>query len=272
MSQAAAKTLAEMTWKEAEDAFAADLCVALLPVGATEQHGYHLPLYTDTIMVEEICRRLANRIDGLVVAPAIPFGTSHNHISYKGTLNLSLDVLKSVVVEIGQELVRNGADIVLIVNGHGGNTQAVAAAAYDLRQRCPQAVIAQVMWATMITEAWGVLEKNISWHADESETSLMLELAPHHVDMGRAVDDPPATLPFFEFTEEALAATKIDLGLPRTEAITPSGTIGYAKLGTREKGQAIVNEALDNLAAAIENLRKHHAVLAPALSSATRNG
>ncbi len=266
MSQDAVKTLAEMTWEEAEQVFDSELTVALLPVGATEQHGHHLPLYTDTIMVEEVCRRLAARADDLIVAPAIPFGTSHNHINFRGTINLSLDTLKAVIVEVGAELVRNGADIVLIVNGHGGNTQAVAAAAYDLRQKCPQAVVAQVMWATMISEAWSVLDESISWHADESETSLMLELAPQFVQMERAVDDPPKSLPFFEFTEEALASTKVDLGLPRTDAVTPSGTIGYATLGTREKGQAIVSEALETMAKVIRDLRASYATLAPALS------
>src|SRR5690554_2244874 len=149
-----------MTWKEAATAFGSRICVALLPVGATEQHGHHLPLATDRIMVEEVSRRVAAQSEGIIVTPAIPFGTSHNHATFKGTLNLSLDVLKGVIVEVGEELIRIKADIVIIVNGHGVNTQAVAAAAYELRQRTADAVVAQLMWPSMIKESWSVLEKD----------------------------------------------------------------------------------------------------------------
>jgi creatinine amidohydrolase len=260
-----------MTWKEAQDLLATTPSVSLLPVGATEQHGHHLPLGTDTIMVEEVCRRVAAKSEATIVAPAIPYGTSHNHASFAGTLSLSLDGLKRILVEVGSELVRHGSDIVIIVNGHGGNVQAVAAAAYELRQLQPAAVIAQVMWPSVVHEAWKVLEGDIAWHADESETSLMLHLDPELVQMDKAVDDPPHPLPFFTFTEESLAATKLDLGLPRTDALSSTGTIGYATMATPSKGEAIVAEAVDKLSLTVRDLRLAWPELSQALSRLARN-
>ena len=243
-----------MTWQDLRDVASVDNSIAILPVGATEQHGPHLPLGTDTIMVEWICRQATDGLEGVAVAPAIPFGESDNHRAFPGTISLSLQTLKSVICDIGCSLFRAGFDGVFIVNGHGGNTQTVAAAALELRERT-RCVVAQVMWTAMVDDAWHVMESPIVWHADEAETSQMLAIAPELVHMDRAVSEVPSPVPFITFTEEALLNVKIDIGLPATHALTQSGTIGEAELARKEKGEAVLSQAVPNLRRTIVELQ-----------------
>ncbi|HEX7002385.1 MAG TPA: creatininase family protein [Trueperaceae bacterium] len=268
-SETTTRSMARQTWQEVGAVLRRRPNLVLLPVGALEQHGHHLPLGTDSIMVESLCLRAAEAFDRVLVAPGIPYGTSANHEAFPGTVSVRLRTLVDLIVDIGTDLFRQGASIVLIVNGHGGNTQAVAAAAHELRQTTGQ-VVAQLMWTGMIHESWAVLDGDISWHADESETSLMLALAPQLVHVDRAVDERPKDLPFFRFTEEALLATKVDLGLPKTDALSSSGTIGSATLATRFKGEAMVEEATANLRRTIAGLLEHHEVLRTSLGRSAR--
>lgn len=261
--------MAELTWPEVGAVLQRRPNLVLLPVGAIEQHGHHLPLATDSIMVEHLCKRVADGLDNVLVAPGIPYGTSANHDAFPGTISVRLRTLVDLIVDVGMDLFRQGVDILLIVNGHGGNTQAVATAAHELREASGN-VVAQLMWTGMIREAWKVLDGDISWHADESESSLMLAIAPDLVHPERAVDERPKDLPFFHFTEEALLATKVDLGLPKTDAISSSGTIGYATLATQEKGAAILDEAATNLRHTIIQLLENHETLRENLSRAGR--
>jgi creatinine amidohydrolase len=247
--------LNEMTWQEVQALIGAHPSIIVLPVGATEQHGHHLPLGTDSIMVEQICLQAAARLEGVVVAPTIAYGTSPNHVDFPGTASISLDTLKALIMDVGQSLLAAGFDMMVIVNGHGGNTAATAAAAHDLRLASNK-VVGELMWTAMVKEAWQGLESKIVWHADEQETSLMLALAPELVQQDKAVDELPPSVPFFQFTEEALLNTKVNLGLPRTQALSRSGTIGEARLARAEKGRPILEEAVANLAATLAKLRE----------------
>lgn len=263
------RRLQYLTWQEAGEVRDRHPNLVMLPVGALEQHGYHLPLGTDTFMVDWVCEHVASGFDNVAIAPAIPFGTSENHDAFPGTVSISLDTLKGVVVDVGLDLFRQGFDIVLIVNGHGGNVQALAAAAHELRQRSGR-LVAHLMWPALVQDAWACLDGNVSWHADESETSLMLHMAPNLVHMDRATDEPPDSLPFFEFTEESLAAVKIDLGLPKSHQVSNSGTIGLARLATGEKGGLISDEAVRNLTAAVTSLLDNYVLLSEKLTGHVR--
>jgi creatinine amidohydrolase len=244
----------DMTWQEVRDLAARPDSVAVVPIGAIEQHGPHLPLGTDTITVKWLCEQAASGLEGVAVAPTIPFGESDNHRAFPGTISVSLKTLSALLVEVGESLFRSGFHAVVIINGHGGNTQTVAAAALDLRERTRQ-VVAQLMWTAVVPDAWGIMESPIVWHADESETSTMLAITPHLVHMDRAVDEIPQPMPFIEFTEEALLNTKIDIGLPPTHKLTTSGTIGEATLATAEKGHAVMDQAVLNLRQTIHDIQ-----------------
>ncbi|MBI4280487.1 MAG: creatininase family protein [Armatimonadetes bacterium] len=253
--------LGEMTWKEVAEAIEGGARVVVIPVGATEQHGPHLPLLTDTLMVESAARMAAERAGGVLVAPVIPYGTSDNHIDFPGTASLRLDTLRNLLVDVGRTLAGHGFDVIVLLNGHGGNTAAIAAAAHELRQ-VTNKVIAAVPWYAYIKESHRVMESKISWHADEFETSLMLCMHPERVQMDRAVNEMPRPFPLFEFTHEALLSARVDLGLPRTRAVVDSGTFGEARLATAEKGRACVEEAIAGLAGVLKELHGKGAEIA----------
>ena len=118
-------SLAEVTWPEV----AADRApVLVVPIGATEQHGPHLPLSTDTDIAVSLAARLAVRVPGVLVAPALPYGASGEHADFPGTLSLGAHATETVVVELCRS-----ADLlarrVLLLNAHGGNAAPLAAPA-----------------------------------------------------------------------------------------------------------------------------------------------
>lgn len=257
-----------MTWPEVGAVFKRRPNLVILPVGALEQHGHHLPLGTDSIMVDALCGLAAAGLEQVVVAPGLHYGTSANHDAFPGTVSVGLDTLVRLIVDIGLDLFRQGVDILLIVNGHGGNTQAVAAAAHELRQRSGK-VVAQLMWTATIHDSWNVLEGDISWHADESETSLMLAFAPELVREGKAVDERPRTCRSSSSPRRRSSPPRWTWGSPKTDALSASGTIGLAKLATRAKGETMVSEATKNLRSTITQLLEHHGTLLAHLTRTT---
>jgi creatinine amidohydrolase len=248
--------LGQMTWKEVATSIERGARMVIVPVGSTEQHGPHLPLLTDSLMVESVAHAAAEQAGGVLVAPLIPYGTSDNHLDFPGTASLRLDTLRALLVDVGRTLAGHGFDVVVFLNGHGGNSQALRAAAYDLRQATNK-IIAAIDWFAYIRDGYRQMESAYMWHADESETSLMLHMHPTHVRMELAVNEAPRAIPLFEFTHEALLTAKVDLGLPRTKAVVDSGTFGDAKLGTAAKGKACVDEALGGLVKVLRDLGKH---------------
>lgn len=115
--------LSTSTWTDAD---ALDTDLALLPVGSTEQHGPHAPLGTDTIAAQAVATAGAERYDGeIIVAPAIPVAIAEEHRHFTGTLWVSPDTFRQYVRETVASLAHHGFDRVVIVNGHGGNVDAL---------------------------------------------------------------------------------------------------------------------------------------------------
>jgi creatinine amidohydrolase len=239
--------LERMTWPEAKDAFQKQP-VCIVPVGAVEQHGHHLPMNTDSINVYELARRAAEQAGNTIVAPVVNVGVSWNHINFPGTLSLRVRTLMDVLTDVCVCLARHGAERIILLNGHGGNISAVQAAADELREEHGLSV-GVVYTPFLVEHGKRVYESTIEWHADEAETSSTLYLNPDSVRMDRAVNEhPKATASkFFTFEEDALAKSVVNYGLPKTETITDSGTVGDAKLATRAKGEVVVQEAIENL-------------------------
>lgn len=160
------RELAEAYWPDIEP----NRRTVVVPVGAFEQHGPHLPLDTDT----RIASAVAESLPGVVVAPPIAYGASGEHEAFPGTVSIGADALRSVVVEYGRSVCR-WAQRVLFVNGHGGNAYPLAEAVALLRYEGRDA--AWIPCAIPGADA----------HAGVTETSLMLHLSPRSVDMTRAV-------------------------------------------------------------------------------------
>src|SRR5438270_1928696 len=146
--------LAEMT-REQIRRIAPETTV-VLPTAAIEQHGPHLAIVTDTLAVTTICQRaaeLASKETPVVVAPPVHFGSSHHHFPHPGVLSLSNATFTRVVVEICESLARSGFRRIAVINGHGGNDEAVRVAAREVGLSHPDVTIAASSYWTIAHEA-----------------------------------------------------------------------------------------------------------------------
>jgi creatinine amidohydrolase len=197
------RELARMTTTEAAAALARAR-LAILPVGSCEQHGPHLTLDTDAAVAEALSRRLAARLgEDAVLCPPLPYGLSEHHLAFAGTLTLRPATLLAAVADLLESLQQGGISRVLIVNGHGGNIDALNLAARAAR-RDRGMLVASLMWAVLAADVVAEVAVGATYgHACETETSVAMALIPDRVrtdqlgDRGsrRSVDaltDPPA--------------------------------------------------------------------------------
>jgi creatinine amidohydrolase len=170
---------------------AAGKAMAILPIGATEQHGPHLPTGTDAFTVEAIAREAAFAASAeipTIVTPTLPFGSSHHHFIFGATLSLSTETYYRVLCDLIESLVTDGFTRIFLVNGHGGNHELAELAARDMALRKTVHVAAGSYW----TVAWRDLVavgahrgRNLPGHAGGFESSLMLSLRPDLVPAKR---------------------------------------------------------------------------------------
>jgi creatinine amidohydrolase len=161
--------------------------LAVLPLGATEQHGPHLPSGTDTLAVESIARdaaEIAARSIPVMLTPALPFGSSAHHLVYGATLSLSTETYYKVLCDLLESLVQDGFSKIFLLNGHGGNHELAQLAARDVALRQPVRIAAGSYW----TIAWEALtaagahgNRRLPGHAGDFETSVILSLRPELV-------------------------------------------------------------------------------------------
>jgi creatinine amidohydrolase len=176
----------------------------VLPVGATEQHGPHLPLGTDFLIVEHVTRAAARETQpelDVLVAPTFQTGSSHHHLPFGGTISLSTEHYYGALRDMTESLIQSGFRRVFIVNGHGGNHELIELVVRDLALLHPCNLAAASYWDL----AWGTLaegapelRERLPGHAGAFETSLIMALRPD------LVADP---LP--HRTKEELARTAI---------------------------------------------------------------
>ncbi|MDW5595616.1 creatininase family protein [Conexibacter stalactiti] len=209
---------------------------ALLPLGAVENHGEHLPLATDNLLADAVARQVAAQIADSVVLPALPYGQVWSTSAYAGTISLTLDTMVAALYEIGASLFAQGVPLLVFVNGHMGNLDAMKLAARRLHDEHGMKVLSLTYPGIgEITQA--VLEERrlhpSYFHACELETSYMLHLAPEHVRMELARANRP-TLP-----------ADIDVSPTPWHTFSPdSPVLGDPTLATAEKGRAIVDVAV----------------------------
>ncbi|ADB53517.1 creatininase family protein [Conexibacter woesei] len=169
--------------------------VVVLPIGATEQHGPHLVTAMDTLAAEAVAAAgaaRATRPERVVLAPTLPFGASHHHLPFGGTLSLTAATLAHVLADLLESAAASGARRLLLLNGHGGNSATCAQAAADAARLHGIVVAAADYWALApVDGAWG---EHFPGHAGAFETSLMGALRPDGV-REQALRPSPGTLP-----------------------------------------------------------------------------
>jgi creatinine amidohydrolase len=237
--------LAEMTSPEFA-AVKSSIRVALIPVGATEQHGPNSALSTDYAIAQRLCERLAEKLHpNAVVVPPIPFGISHHHMGFPGTITLSAETFIGLVFDIARSLKGNGIERLLFVNGHNGNTAILNVATTKIRYELGVEA-ATAFWFQQASDRVKAHARTKRFgHACEVETSVLLALAPELVrrdalEAGDMIDSPRRLAfnnePFF-----------LQLPIPFHEQ-TRNGVFGDARLATAEAGEDIVGAALERMA------------------------
>ncbi|MGH2459782.1 MAG: creatininase family protein [Chloroflexota bacterium] len=191
--------LAEMT-REQIRAIAPSTTV-LLPTAAIEQHGPHLPIVTDTLVCTTVCQRAAENAMAdtpVTVAPPVHFGSSHHHFPYPGVLSLTNSTFIEIVKETCDSLAKSGFRRIVIVNGHGGNDEAIRVAARDVALALPISIAAAsywtIAWSALVEEGKANEVGQLPGHAGAFETSLVLALRPDLVDrasLPSSLAEPP---------------------------------------------------------------------------------
>lgn len=178
--------LAHMTREELKEC--AGDAVLVLPTAATEQHGPHLPMGTDAMIGEAVARAALGQLDNnYVLAPVLPFGSSHHHLIY-GALSLSTATYLAGISDLLASALDSGFRRVYVLNSHGGNVECVRLAARDTALNCPSVIGSCSYWdvSRPAIEAAGLGHTGpVPGHAGQFETSLMLHLAPGLVKLNR---------------------------------------------------------------------------------------
>jgi creatinine amidohydrolase len=211
---------------------------AVLAVGSTESHGEHLPHGTDTLVASHLAEAVAERVEGLLVLPALPYGMSAHYSMFPVAVTLSTETLMRVLREVYASLLTHGIKKLLIVNGHDGNTPAIEASTREFRTEHPEMRIA-------VLEAWWVAAGELVpegtfevWdglgHGGEGETSMMLAVAPELVEMERAEGVVP-DLPVHVQVKW------------RFDELTPYAVTGDPTKATPEKGRLMRDALVDLL-------------------------
>lgn len=231
--------------------------VIVLPTGATEQHGPHLPCAVDTIIcagvVGHALARLAPEVPAFAMAP-ITYGKSEEHLHFPGTITLTGETLLATMIEIGESVYRAGFRKLLIVNGHGGQPQIMEIMAREMRLRHGDyIVVPHQTWRLphVASSFMSEREKKLAMHAGHAETAIMLALAPDTVHMERALTNYPPEFPSKLLSPDgrpACAWTARDFG--------PSGIIGDPLPATRAQGEAILDSLATSWAQAITELHE----------------
>ncbi|MEM3736753.1 MAG: creatininase family protein [Candidatus Bathyarchaeia archaeon] len=225
--------LEEMTWEEVEEALKVSKTV-IVPWGSTEEHGYHLPLATDSLIAYEIAKRAAERTKALV-APPINYGLCRRTAPFPGTVTISFDTVRDLMWDICKSLYNGGFRRIIIFPGHLGaaHLTALEMAAQILLQTFPELKIAIVDLPRMLRKLKGLIEDEKDLHAGEIETSMVLAINRSLVAADKLVAEHPVFPDHIVIKEPRRYMT--------------SGIIGDATKASEEKGKMLLEVAVQGL-------------------------
>lgn len=239
-----------------------DQVVAVLPVGATEQHGPHLPLDVDRALVDAVVAGALPLLPPelpVLVLPTQRIGKSNEHARFPGTLSLSAETLIRVWTEIGEAVAATGIRKLLLFNAHGGQVGTMDIVARDLRARHDLIVYFSNWYDLPLPDAvmapFDAGEMRFGVHGGDVETSMMLALQADRVDMAQARD--------FVSTSRARAQDFPILGNGRSaklawqmQDVHAMGAAGNAAAASAAKGRAVLDAAAQQLALLLAELSR----------------
>jgi len=244
-----------LTWTEIDTLENKENIVIVLPVGAIEQHGAHLPCSVDATVAAGVVGKALELLPDNIPAYAIPtisYGKSDEHLHFPGTITLTGEILLHTIQEIGESLYRSGFRKLLMVNAHGGQPQPLEMAARELRLRHGDyMVIVRSAWSLPHDSSFqSEQEKKLAMHAGHGETAIMMALEPEtvHMELAEAHYPEPFPCPTLTTGRPAAAWASIDFG--------PSGVIGDPTGATLEQGQKVLQELGEQWAQAITEIHQ----------------
>ena len=248
----------ELSWEEIQQRVR-ECNIAILPIGAMEEHGYHLPVGTDNYQIEEMCRRAAKKVAdsvGAVVMPCLRYGSTTSTRCFPGTVNVSPPTLIRFLMAQMEALYRGGFRRFIIANGHGGNSYPRQVGGAFIQEFEDAEIFFTGTFGLGLWERVSADPKNVMvGHAGEIETSLMLALRPDLVDMDRVTDGEM----FGEFLSKYAFVMDDDYGVGalqnrwQTMAI---GARGRPYRGTKEYGEELLSEWVNRFAEMLEHLQQ----------------
>ncbi len=243
---------AQMSWPEAEDALRI-IDTALLPVGAIEQHGPHLPLDVDASDAEYLATSVAKACSDPkpLVLPLISYGVSYHHEDFKGTISITNETLARIVYEIGIDIARQGIKKLIIINGHGDNAPTLSYAA-QMINRDAKIFVAVDTGETSDVDLDELTDVPNDVHAGDIETSTTLATRPELVDMNLAKKE------VMKFSSKYLNFSS-SRGLPwyaHTHKISNSGVMGDPTKADAKKGKKMWEIMIAHLVALVEDVKR----------------
>ena len=249
---AAPALLADLTWPELAEALAAGRRSAVLPLGAVEQHGPHLPFATDAWIAEALAARFCVRVPEAVALPVLAAGCSPEHMAHPGTLELSPATLEAVLRDLLRSLARHGFERAFLFSAHGGNAQPLRAMLPRLRRAVRGLVLDAFVDLEDLTvrlhaaaARHGITAEAAGHHAGELETSILAALRPEAVRRARAA--PGLAVP----TRGAQRIFR-----PSLRANAPEGVVGDPTGASARRGAAYLEAWVDVLVAAYARGKK----------------
>ncbi|MFB2875634.1 creatininase family protein [Floridanema aerugineum] len=233
-----------LTWKDVQEMPDKANVVLILPVGAIEQHGPHLPLIVDAAIGVAVLGKALEKLDSEIPAFALPtlyYGKSNEHWHFPGTITLSYQTLITTISEIADSIYRAGFRKLVLMNSHGGQPQIMEIAARDLHLKYDDLMVFPLFtWRVPhhVGELLTPKEREFGIHAGDAETSLLLSILPEQVKMENAVTEYPPEIP-----KDSLLSMEGKLPFAWvTKDLSSSGIIGDPTTATREKGDRILED------------------------------
>jgi len=235
----------EVEWSRLKAAEIAALArqnaIVIAPIGATEQHGPHLPSMVDWRCAQEVAHRAARLMQKrqpTVVTPVMPFGMSEHHMSLSGTITLDYATMAALVGCVVESAIRHGFKRIFVLNGHGGNTEALRTIVTELTVKHHLPLATGTYWDIAAEPIKALLEKQTALlHACEAETAMLMALAPELVD--------PQILSQMHgpYVTGLSAIPGVNAGVYRWRQLSsrsPNGVIGDASTASAEKGKRLL--------------------------------
>lgn len=240
-----------MSWPEIE-AYLKKIDTVILPCGAIEQHGPHLPVDVDYFDAKYMAVKVAEACEDPkpLVLPAIPYGVSYHHDDFKGTLSVSNHALSMFVYDLGMRLAANGIKKIIILNGHGDNMPTLTYAA-QMINRDAKIFVCVDTGETSDVDLYKLVDTKNDIHAGELETSTTLAIRPEMVQMDKAVNETMEFgSNFLDYDNERGVNWYV-----HTHKLSASGVMGDATKATAEKGEKMWEFMIHHMVRFVESIK-----------------